>query len=293
MIFFYLVFFLQNAQSSITFKWLGISNFILSDQKTTLMFDPAITRASLWDFILFQKFESNTEEVDYWLNRCDLKKLDAIFVNHTHYDHAIDASYITKKFQNKLYGSRSLVNMSLGQGVAAHLPQEIQFNQKIQVGDFTIEAFNTPHAPHFLDYMLMDGDISHPFPKEPTVWDYKVGETFSYLITHPMGKILFQAIGRVEDQDPLKNIKANVLLITIANRRSSEELINKRIIPTAAEKIIPLHHDNFFFDMKRQGNFNLLWGINLEEFKTKTKSFNIIYPEYCQEILLLSKIYEK
>lgn len=282
-----LLIFSINSEAQVSFKWLGISNFILSDQKTTIMFDPAISRPTLMDHLPFQKFKSDAAEVDYWLKRCNLNKLDAIFVNHTHYDHASDASFITKKFGNKLFGSSSLMKLGEGQGVSASLMNQVKPGDEITIGDFKVKIFNTPHAAHILDIMFMDGNITEPVPVEASVWDYKVGDAYSFVITHPKGTILFQAIGgRFEVVDPLKNQKADVLLLTIANRKSTEELIEKRIIPTGAKKIIPLHHDNFFFPMKRAGEIDLFWGIKLDDFKEKTKKFSVYYPTYCEENIL-------
>lgn len=277
------MFFSFSASAQVNFKWLGISSFVISDQKTTIMFDPAMTRATIADYLPFQKVKTDEAEVDYWFKRCGLSKLNATFVNHAHFDHAADASYVTKKYGGTLYGSSSVVKLGQGQGVQPLNLQQIKPGDEFVVGDFKIKIFNTPHAPHFLNIMLMDGHITEPLPLVTSVWDYKVGDAHSFLITHPKGRILFQAIGRIEDNDPLKDVKADVLLLTIANRRSTEELIEKRFLPSGAKKLIPLHHDNFFFPMKRSGEIDLFWGIKLDDFKEKTKTYNVFYPSYCQE----------
>jgi L-ascorbate metabolism protein UlaG (beta-lactamase superfamily) len=272
--------------ASLTYRWLGITTIYLSDGKTNLLFDAAITHASLWDYLPFATFETNTSEVDYWLNRCQIKTLSALVVNHAHIDHASDVSYLAKKFSAEVYGSSSIKQIALGQGVSAQLIHTIHASEHFQVGDFHVEVFHTPHAAHFLDLIFMDGDIEKPLPLKTSVWDYKVGDTYSFLVKHPLGNILFQSIGRMEDTDPLKDVKVDWLFISIANRRSTEEIIEKRFIPSSAKKIIPLHYDNFFYPLQREGKPSELLGVNLEEFKSKTKAFNMIYSDYCQEIKL-------
>ena len=279
------------AHSQVTFKWLGTSGFTLSDQTTTLMFDPAITRPPLYDYLPFRTVKSDAVEVDYWMNKCHLKTIQATFVNHAHTDHVIDAPYVVKKYGGKLYGSSSVVNVGLGQGLTQAQVQRIKQGEEWKVGEFTIKPYTTPHAPHLLNIMFMDGHIEKPLPTPTSAWNYHVGDTHSFLISHPKGIILFQAIGRIAEQDPLKNIKADVLLLTIANRISSEQLIQKRILPTKSKRLIPLHHDNFFFTMRRDNEIDEFWGTHVEEFKEKVKlqAKDVVtqWPKYCEEIRLL------
>lgn len=274
----------------VTFKWLGISGFVLSDSETTLVFDPAITRIPFYDFLPFRTVQSEASEVKYWMERCGVKTVNAIFVNHSHTDHVIDAPLVVRNYGGKLYGSTSVVNVGLGQGLSLEQVQSIKSKDQIEVGKFTIEPLATPHAPHLFEILLMDGDITVPLNTPTSAWNYRAGETHSFLIKHPKGTILFQAIGKIYDPDPLKHIKADVLFLTIANRKSSEELIQKRIIPTGVKRVIPLHYDNFFFKMRKDRVIENLWGVNLEEFKEKMKLLAnktlLNWPLYCEEVSL-------
>ena len=113
---------------------------------------------------------------------------------------------------------------------------------------------------------------------------------YSFLIEHPEKKIFFQSIGHIYEVDPAKNVKADVLLLTIANRISSGNLIDGRVLPTKAKTVIPLHHDNFFFQMKRDGDIDYLWGVKKSEFQdslfSKDKNIQLKWPNYCQKISL-------
>lgn len=283
-------FFTHPAYSQISFKWMGVTGFVLSDQKTTIVFDPAITRLGLLDYLPFTKVKTDPSEVDYWMNRCGVKSVQGTFINHAHTDHVIDAPYVVKKYGGKLFGSSSVVNVGLGQGLTAQQVQQVKQGESWKIGDFTIRPYFTPHAPHFLEIMLMDGHIKSPLPSPASAWDYLVGDTFSYLIEHPKGTVLYQAIAKIYDNDPLKGIKADALLLTIANRPSTEHLIEKRILPTQAKTIIPLHYDNFFYKMKRDGEIDHFWSVKIDEFQNSMKT-NInaktLWPKYCEEVALL------
>lgn len=278
------------AHSSISFKWLGTTTFSLSDGKTILLFDPSLTYVSVLDFLPWRKVQTDPAEVDYWFNRCGIKKVDAVLVNHAHYDHVIDAPYVVKRYGGKLYGSSSTVNVGLGGGLKSDQVEIIGPGKEVRLGEFSIEFFNTPHSPHFWDVMLADGHITAPLIPPVNVMDYRVGDTLSFLIKHPKGVILYQAIGRVDTPDPLKDKKADILLLTLANRRSTEELINGRILSTGVRRVIPLHHDNFLLQKPRDGSIKILWGQKLEEFENnmriKARGISLNWPKYCEEILL-------
>lgn len=285
-----LTFLTFSVNASVSFKWLGTTTFALSDGKTTLLFDPALTYVSPADFLPWRKIQTDPHEVDYWFKRCNLQKIDAVFVNHAHYDHVIDAPYVIKKFGGKLYGSSSTANVGLGAGLKPSEVGILATDKIITHGEFTIESFVTPHSPHFMNVMLADGHITAPLKTPAHVMDYRVGDTFSFLIRHPQGTILYQAIGRVDSPDPIKDIRADVLLLTLANRRSTQELVDGRILSTGVKKVIPLHHDNFLLKKPRDGEIKILWGQKLEEFKKtmeeKAPSVSLIWPGYCTDYQL-------
>lgn len=278
------------AFAQLEFKWIGVSTFSLSDGKTTLLFDPAITRIPIPDYLPWRKIQSDHKEVDYWLNRCALHKIDGIFVNHAHTDHAIDLPYIATKFQSKVFGSSSVANIAYGHGIKRDLVNILEPNKTVNVGEFKITSYATPHAPHLLGIMLMDGHITTPLSSPASAWDYKVGDSYSFYIDHPEKRILFQAIGRIQDQDPMKNLTSDVLLLTIANRVSSENLIVKKVIPSGASVVIPLHHDDFFKPIPRTGELIKLFGVKTEEFEKEflrfTKVQKLVWPKYCEQINL-------
>jgi L-ascorbate metabolism protein UlaG (beta-lactamase superfamily) len=285
-----IIIFSSTAFSQIKFKWLGITAMTISDGKTTLFFDPAITRLGPLDFLPFKKVQSDHTEVDYWLNRCGVKSVQATIVNHAHTDHVIDAPYVTKKFQTKLFGSTSVLNVGRGHGLSHQELQEIKDGGVFKIGDFTITSYNTPHPPHAGGIMLMDGHIEKPLPPQSKAWDYKVGDTFSFYISHPKGNLIYQAVADIPALSPLHKLKADVALISIANRTSTEKILTETVKPSKASMVVPLHIDNFLYPMNKTGEIDLWWGLKLEEFTQKITAggIKVLTPKYCDEVTLIN-----
>ncbi len=282
------------SSAAVTFRWMGNTGFTLTDGTTTLLFDPAVTSVPLHRWALpFLGIQSDPEELAYWSERCGIQKLDATFVNHTHTDHAIDAPDAVKKFGGFLAGSESLRQIGLGHGLKEESIRVLKDQDILKVGKFSVQAIETPHAPHFSNILLSDGEITAPLLPGSSPWSYRVGTTFSYWVTHPDGNVLFQATGRVRQPDRLQSFKPDTLLLTIANRLSTEDLIDNRIVPSQAKSVIPLHWDNFFLPLKREGKPHPLWFQNLQEFDRKAltsayPSF-VYWAEYCEPIFIRAR----
>ena len=277
----------SSAHAQLTVRWMGNTGFTLTDETTTLLVDPAVTSTPIWSWVLpFQKIQSDPVELDYWARRCGIKKVDATLVNHTHTDHAIDAPAAFQKFGGRLIGSDSLRQIALGHGIPESAIQVIHHRDQWDVGAFHIQAFSTPHAPHVWNLLFADGDITAPVLPLSSPWDYRVGETFSYWITHPEGKILFQAPGRTYVPDVLEGLKPDTLLLTIANRKDSDDLIQNRVLPSGASQVIPMHWDNFFKPLAREGAPSKLWFQKTDEFESRFKTLapqaRLQWPEYCK-----------
>lgn len=276
------------ARAELTFKWMGVTGGALSDGPTTLILDPAMSSTPLWQFLPFQKVKSDQAEVDYWISRCGLTRADAVLVNHSHTDHVIDAPAVLRRLGGTLYGSSSAANVALGAGIDRSQIHALKDGEVFQVGAFKITARVTPHAPHIGSLLIADGEITRPLTQPAAPWDYRVGDTFSYWIEHPEGKILLHSLGRVLKQDVLKDYRPDSILMTIVNRVDLDDLIINRVIPSGAPQVVALHWDNFFLPMERNAPPKRLWFQKLDEFKARFESLapksQLIWPEYCKPL---------
>jgi len=286
------------GRAALEFRWLGNTGFLLSDGERTLLFDPAVTSTPLHRWVLpFLGVKSDPDELDYWMKRCGVNQLAATFVNHTHTDHAIDAPSATLRYGGIVAGSHSLKQIALGHGVPEERIRVLRDREIVQVGRFEIQAIVTPHSPHFMNITLAEGHIDHPLKPGSNPWLYRVGEMLSYSISHPEGRVLFQAPGRVLTPDVLADFKPDTLLLTIANRTSSRDLIQQRILTSGAQLTIPLHWDNFFLPMNRTGKPRPLWFQNVDEFRETAQKLApnapLLWPEYCTPLSLPTRVTQR
>ena len=286
----FILFFITNLQTfaGISFRWTGVSGFILDDGESTLYFDPNLTMVPIWKWLPFQKVESDIDTVKFWTKKCDLKKVDAVIINHSHTDHILDAPSILKLFGGDLYGSKSSLNYMRGMKINESRLHEINYNDLFSVGKFNIKVIKVIHPNHIFDLMLAKGRIEKPLKTPASPWEFKVGKTFSFYISHPMGNILFSSVATTPKDDPLKGLKADALLVTIAKRGETKAFVRKRIIPVGAKRVIAVHWDDFFEPLVKDGPPKPLPFVDPDEFyQTSEKMLGkniLLRPNYCDKI---------
>lgn len=104
-IYFLLLILILPKAYSLEYQWSGVAGIHLKDKNQSIYFDPFFTKPPIWKvaFGSPHKLEPNLIELE--LKKMNLKSLDAIFVTHSHYDHSIDTSFISKKFKAKIHGN--------------------------------------------------------------------------------------------------------------------------------------------------------------------------------------------
>jgi hypothetical protein len=88
-------------------RWLGTAGFEVSDDETTILIDPFVTRPTFEDSINpFKPLNIDTRAVEKYVLKpirdekkpLGLKKIKAILISHSHDDHVLDAPYILAQY---------------------------------------------------------------------------------------------------------------------------------------------------------------------------------------------------
>lgn len=276
-------------------RWLGTTGVTLSDESGSILFDPALTRPSPAKFVTLSTVKSDFEQVKNWSKKNKLQSLKAIFISHTHFDHALDLGSFAKLFNAKVYGPSSI--QGICQGYAVPNKDCIGLADKtsipIKAKNFTVTPMEGKHGKILGMFYFAKGKIKNEIKDQPDIYDFKAQENYSYLIQHEKLTLMFWPSTRPGKEKAFLSKtkpKIDVLLLGIANRKSDQNLYDLAIQTTNPKVIIPLHWDNFFLPRDKE-SIAQLWGVDLEGFKNfmakKHPNIKIITPQYDSKIDLL------
>ena len=97
-------------------EWLGVSGYRLTYEGRTLFVDPYLSRVPFRDLLLRRPALPDPAALERFAGAPG--ETVGVLVGHTHFDHAVDAPAIARRFGCKAYGSDSLVNLMALHGLA-------------------------------------------------------------------------------------------------------------------------------------------------------------------------------
>jgi L-ascorbate metabolism protein UlaG (beta-lactamase superfamily) len=231
----------SQASPGLTARWFGVTTLVLDDGKHAIMIDGFFSRPPL-DEVVFTRLQPKPDLIRQALERAQVGKVDAIFVSHSHYDHALDAPWVAREKQALLLGSESTLNIARAAGVAKRCP--IAGGQRVRIGAFEVEVFETPHSS-----TLIHGVIGDRFAVPAHALSYRMGQNFSFLVRHPSGHVLIVP-SAASQPGMLKDAKADIVFLGIAQLglRGADTIDaywKEAVTKTEAKLVIPVHWDNF------------------------------------------------
>jgi L-ascorbate metabolism protein UlaG (beta-lactamase superfamily) len=240
----------QTPSSSLQVKFFGVSTLLFDDGETQILIDGFFSRPSLYQ-VLFQKIQSQPELIRQMIQQQHLQRTQAIFVTHSHYDHALDIGELARQLPHtKIIGSNSSLNIARGGQVTEQQLIQVQPLHALSFGEFKATAIASQHTSPTAVNNDLGEEISQPLQLPARFSQFKEGHSFDYLIEHQGHKILVKAsTGAVPDQ--LKNLKVDTLFLGIAqlSRQSKEfqqNYLDQTLRTLKPKVVIPIHWDNFF-----------------------------------------------
>lgn len=263
-------------------RWLGVGAVLIEDGETAILFDPAFTKPSLSHYLNLKPLRSDRSLIKKHLLSQNIKKLDGLFVTHTHFDHSIDATEVAAQTGATLYADE---NMQIIARSHEDLEVRIEKLQKVSLGKFTITPILRTHSKIMDIFEFLPGPISKDF--NFSFYDYRVGNTWIYFIEHPEGKIIIDDSSGSNPSIDVERI--DVVIQGVANRKNDEEILTGLVKSFKAKRFIAIHFDNFFFDIHEK-NVSHLPGVNVahlrDSFQKSQSEVEFILPEFGKEIEL-------
>ncbi len=240
----------------VTATFLGVTTILLDDGTTAIMTDAFFSRPSMAQMLA--PIGPNDKRIDDSLrgarvsrasdvpNRPHTRKLDALMVAHSHYDHALDSGRVAKRTGALLVGSNSTKNIGLGEDLAPTGIETIGDGSRFACGSFKITVVASPHA----EKNRFKGEIDKPLIPPKYVGAYKEGGNYSFLIQHRGLNILIHPSATAVSKS-FNDVRADVVFLAIGmlgqqSDKDIEDYWNTVVRATDAKLVIPTHWDDFF-----------------------------------------------
>lgn len=220
-------------------RFLGVSSFLISDGDISLVFDGFVTRPSA-ETVLFGSVSSDPALVDRYILSRLRGELAAVFVAHTHFDHALDVATLAQDPSVAVYGSSDVrAILPSGRGFT-----ELVERRPVTFGAFKVTAFRTEHSPRD----LASGRMSEPLATPARARAYKTGLNHAFLVQHQECRILI-----VPSAGPIgqtfKDARADVVFLSFGRlgRQGAPAFQSywaDTVAATGAGLVVPVHWDD-------------------------------------------------
>lgn len=238
------------TEGAIAVTFLGTTSLLVDDGETQLLIDGFITRPSLAD-VTTSEIATDPAAVDAALARAGAGRVAALFVAHSHWDHALDAAYVAQRTGARLHGSESTLNIARGGGLPEARMTLYAPGEPLPIGRFTVAILPSKHSPPTPGVNDDLGlTIDAPLPQPALVADYVEGGSFDILIAHDDHTILVKPSAN-SIAGALDDVRADVLFLgtaTLGHQDSAFQhaFYDQTVTTVQPTLVIPVHWDDFF-----------------------------------------------
>lgn len=224
-------------------RFMGVSTLLFQDGDTAVMTDAFLSRPGKMR-VLLGRVVSDERTVDAVLSKARAAKVDAIFMSHSHYDHALDVAEVAKRTGAFVAGSASTGNLARAQGPVPGGIRELG-GEPVTVGRFVVTPFRSLHS----EPLRYSGTIDASFRAPARFSAYKEGGSYSFLIVHPCQRMLVHPSANYLP-GMYRNVKAEVVFLGIATLGRREKAFvdvywREVVRTTGAKWVVPIHWDDF------------------------------------------------
>jgi L-ascorbate metabolism protein UlaG (beta-lactamase superfamily) len=224
-------------------EWLGVSGYRLSHEGVSLLIDPYLSRAPLRALLLRRAARPDATMLARY---CTFDEpVAGILVGHTHFDHAVDAPALARRFGCDAYGSASLAHLMRLHGLGAQAV-EVQPRLAYELGPFVVRFVPSRHSKLILGRRVpFDGEFTCDHLDGLWPGAYRCGQVWGIRI-EVAGMSLYHQGSADLDDDALGVEPVDVFLAGVAGRGVTPRYW-ERVLPKLDPRVVvPTHYDNFF-----------------------------------------------
>ena len=223
--------------------WLGVSGYRLTYQGVSVFIDPYVSRVPVRSLLLRRLAMPDESMIDRYASAPG--PVAGVLVGHTHFDHAVDAPAIARRYRAKAYGSSSLARLMRLHGLGG-LAVEVVRHEPYELGPFVVRFVPSRHSKLILGRRVpMDGELTCDHLHGLAPGAYKCGAVWGIRIDVAGVSFYHQGSANLDDGE-LRDGPVDVFLAGIAGRSVTPRYW-ERILPRLDPRIVvPTHYDNFF-----------------------------------------------
>ncbi|HEX2358526.1 MAG TPA: MBL fold metallo-hydrolase [Solirubrobacterales bacterium] len=241
--------------------WLGVSGYRLTYEGKSLYIDPYVSRVPLRDMLLRRPAIPDTAALDRYLPPPGREAV-GVLVGHTHFDHAVDAPAVARRFGCDAYGSSSLARLMALHGLEDRAV-EVEPYRVYELGPFEVSFVPSTHSKLLLGLAVpYAGELTCEHLDGLAPGAYRCGQVWGIHIEVAGSTLYHQGSADLLD-DAVRHRGVDVFLAGVAGRNFTERYW-ERILPRLDPRtIVPTHYDNFFTPLGRR--MDLISGARIAE----------------------------
>jgi L-ascorbate metabolism protein UlaG (beta-lactamase superfamily) len=239
-------------------EWLGVAGYRLTYEGVSIFVDPYVSRVPLTSLIFRRTTLPDEALIERYVRAPG--PVAGVLIGHTHWDHAVDAPAIARKYGCPALGSDSLARLMRLHGLDG---VEVRPHRPYELGPFVVRFVPSRHSKLLFGRKIpFDGPLTcdHLHGLRPGA--YKCGAVYGIRIDVAGTSLYHQGSADLDDaalgRDPV-----DVFLAGVTGRQVTPHYW-ERILPKLDPRVlVPTHYDDFFAPLGR--SLKLFRGVNLDE----------------------------
>jgi L-ascorbate metabolism protein UlaG (beta-lactamase superfamily) len=210
----------------------------------SLFIDPYVSRVPLRSLLLRRPAMPDPALLDRYA-AAPAGDVAGVLVGHTHFDHAVDAPAIARRFHAPAYGSASLVTLMRLHGLGG-LAVEVESYRRYELGPFVVSFTPSVHSKLILGRRVpFDGELTCDQLHGLTPGAYRCGQVWGIRIEVAGISFYHQGSANLVDE-ALRQQRVDVFLAGVAGRSVTPRYW-ERVLPRLDPRVVvPTHYDDFF-----------------------------------------------
>jgi L-ascorbate metabolism protein UlaG (beta-lactamase superfamily) len=225
-------------------EWLGVSGYRMTYEGHTIFIDPYVSRVPLSAVLRRQPAVPDPAALDRWIQPGG-STVAGVLVGHTHFDHAVDAPAVAKRYGCPALGSSSLTPLMRAHGIAEQTI-EVEPYRVYELGPFAVSFTPSLHSKLLLGLAVpMDGELTCDHLDGLSAGAYRCGQVWGIHVEVAGVTFYHQGSANLIDE-AIRHRGVDYFLAGVAGRGFTDRYWQRILTRLQPRTVVPTHFDDFF-----------------------------------------------